>query len=106
MYSVCYLQLLSAKLSQVNSNMPSSPDSSSDSSTSSPHHPYDGPNVEAENSLPGVVSGNVNLNNINLKFGYSNRVNFILGDVAEIAVRDIFLSISGSWLYPSTLAIA
>ncbi|XP_012528213.1 probable ubiquitin carboxyl-terminal hydrolase FAF-X isoform X2 [Monomorium pharaonis] len=47
--------LLSAKLSQVNSNMPSSPDSSSDSSTSSPHHPYDGPNVEAENSLPGVV---------------------------------------------------
>ncbi|XP_076659536.1 ubiquitin carboxyl-terminal hydrolase-like faf [Halictus rubicundus] len=47
--------LLSAKLSQVNSNIPSSPDSSSDSSTSSPHHPYDGPNVEAENSLPGVV---------------------------------------------------
>lgn len=36
--------------------MPSSPDSSSDSSTSSPQHPYDGPNVEAENSLPGVVS--------------------------------------------------
>lgn len=55
-FCVCYLQLLSAKLSQVNSNMPSSPDSSSDSSTSSPHHPYDGPNVEAENSLPGVVS--------------------------------------------------
>ncbi|XP_033356836.1 probable ubiquitin carboxyl-terminal hydrolase FAF-X isoform X1 [Bombus vosnesenskii] len=47
--------LLSAKLSQVNSNLPSSPDSSSDSSTSSPHHPYDGPDVEAENSLPGVV---------------------------------------------------
>ncbi|XP_015113730.1 probable ubiquitin carboxyl-terminal hydrolase FAF-X isoform X2 [Diachasma alloeum] len=47
--------LLSAKLSQINSNMPSSPDSSSDSSTSSPHHPYDGPNLEAENSLPGVV---------------------------------------------------
>lgn len=47
--------LLSAKLSQISSNMPSSPDSSSDSSTSSPHHPYDGPNVEAENSLPGVV---------------------------------------------------
>lgn len=51
-----YLQLLSAKLCQVNSNMPSSPDSSSDSSTSSPQHPYDGPNLEAENSLPGVVS--------------------------------------------------
>ncbi|XP_024944100.1 probable ubiquitin carboxyl-terminal hydrolase FAF-X isoform X6 [Cephus cinctus] len=47
--------LLSAKLSQANSNMPSSPDSSSDSSTSSPQHPYDGPNLEAENSLPGVV---------------------------------------------------
>ncbi|XP_047353087.1 probable ubiquitin carboxyl-terminal hydrolase FAF-X isoform X1 [Vespa velutina] len=45
--------LLSARLSQINSNLPSSPDSSSDSSTSSPHHPYDGPNVE--NSLPGVV---------------------------------------------------
>ncbi|XP_023706840.1 probable ubiquitin carboxyl-terminal hydrolase FAF-X isoform X1 [Cryptotermes secundus] len=47
--------LLSAKLCQVNSNMPSSPDSSSDSSTSSPQHPYDGPNLEAENSLPGVL---------------------------------------------------
>ncbi|XP_034939757.1 probable ubiquitin carboxyl-terminal hydrolase FAF-X isoform X2 [Chelonus insularis] len=47
--------LLSAKLSQILSNIPSSPDSSSDSSTSSPHHPYDGPNLEAENSLPGVV---------------------------------------------------
>jgi len=51
-----YLQLLSAKLCQANSNVPSSPDSSSDSSTSSPQHPYDGPNLEAENSLPGVVS--------------------------------------------------
>lgn len=55
-FNIYIFQLLSAKLSQVNSNMPSSPDSSSDSSTSSPHHPYDGPNVEAENSLPGVVS--------------------------------------------------
>lgn len=36
--------------------MPSSPDSSSDSSTGSPQHPYEGPNVEAENCLPGVVS--------------------------------------------------
>lgn len=51
-----FFQILSAKLCQVNSNMPSSPDSSSDSSTSSPQHPYDGPNLEAENSLPGVVS--------------------------------------------------
>nr|CAD7397023.1 unnamed protein product [Timema cristinae] len=46
--------LLTAKLSQVNANMPSSPDSSSDSSTSSPQHLYDGPNLEAENCLPGV----------------------------------------------------
>lgn len=57
-----FFQILSAKLSQANANMPSSPDSSSDSSTSSPHHPYskiEGGNqssVEAETSLPGVVS--------------------------------------------------
>lgn len=36
--------------------MASSPDSSSDSSTSSPQHPYDGPNLEVEATLPGVVS--------------------------------------------------
>lgn len=35
--------------------MASSQDSSSDSSTSSPKHPYDGPNIEAENVLPGVL---------------------------------------------------
>lgn len=35
--------------------MASSPDSSSDSSTSSPQHLYDGPNIEAENVLPGVL---------------------------------------------------
>ena len=35
--------------------MASSPDSSSDSSTGSPHNMYDGPNIEAENCLPGVV---------------------------------------------------
>lgn len=40
---------------QVGSNMPSSPDSSSDSSAGSPHHTFDGPNIEAENCLPGVV---------------------------------------------------
>ena len=54
---VCVLQLITAKLGQVGSNMPSSPDSSSDSSTGSPHNNYDGPNIEAENCLPGVVSG-------------------------------------------------
>ncbi|XP_026291782.1 probable ubiquitin carboxyl-terminal hydrolase FAF-X isoform X3 [Frankliniella occidentalis] len=47
--------VLTAKLCQANSNMPSSPDSSSDSSTGSPQHPYDGPNAEAENCLPGVL---------------------------------------------------
>ncbi|XP_064639618.1 probable ubiquitin carboxyl-terminal hydrolase FAF-X isoform X3 [Lineus longissimus] len=47
--------LISAKLCQIGSNMPSSPDSSSDSSTGSPHHHFDGPNIEAENCLPGVL---------------------------------------------------
>lgn len=47
--------LVSAKLCQVGSNMPSSPDSSSDSSAGSPQHPYDGPNTEAESCLPGVL---------------------------------------------------
>uniref|UniRef100_T1IZS4 ubiquitinyl hydrolase 1 n=1 Tax=Strigamia maritima TaxID=126957 RepID=T1IZS4_STRMM len=42
--------LITGKLCQVGSNMPSSPDSSSDSSTGSPQHPYDGPNAEAESS--------------------------------------------------------
>lgn len=41
--------------------MPSSPDSSSDSSGGSPHHTFDGPNVEAENCLPGVVSSKFRL---------------------------------------------
>ncbi|KAI4464478.1 ubiquitin carboxyl-terminal hydrolase [Holotrichia oblita] len=47
--------MISAKVTQINSNMASSQDSSSDSSTSSPQHPYDVPNVEAENLLPGVL---------------------------------------------------
>jgi len=47
--------ILTAKLYQVNSNLPSSPDSSSESSTGSPQNPYEGPNVEAENLLPGVI---------------------------------------------------
>ncbi|KAK6195512.1 hypothetical protein SNE40_000926 [Patella caerulea] len=46
---------ITAKLVQANSNMPSSPDSSSDSSVGSPHNAYDGPNIEAEQSLPGVL---------------------------------------------------
>ena len=49
------LQILNAKLVFSGSNMPSSPDSSSDSSVGSPHSHFDGPNVEVENSLPGVV---------------------------------------------------
>lgn len=55
MLNLYFLKILSGKLYQVNSNMPSSPDSSSDSSTGSPQNPYEGPNVEAENCLPGVV---------------------------------------------------
>uniref|UniRef100_A0A2I3FXJ4 ubiquitinyl hydrolase 1 n=1 Tax=Nomascus leucogenys TaxID=61853 RepID=A0A2I3FXJ4_NOMLE len=52
--------LITAKLTQISSNMPSSPDSSSDSSTGSPgnhgNHYSDGPNPEVESCLPGVVS--------------------------------------------------
>uniref|UniRef100_A0A8C2K255 ubiquitinyl hydrolase 1 n=1 Tax=Cyprinus carpio TaxID=7962 RepID=A0A8C2K255_CYPCA len=52
--------LITAKLTQVSANMPSSPDSSSDSSTGSPgnhgNHFSDGPNPEVESCLPGVVS--------------------------------------------------
>ncbi|VCX40818.1 unnamed protein product, partial [Gulo gulo] len=52
--------VITAKLTPVSSNMPSSPDSSSDSSPGSPgnhcNHYSDGPNPEVENCLPGVVS--------------------------------------------------
>lgn len=51
---------VSAKLVQVGSNMPSSPDSSSDSSGGSPHNTYDGPNIDAENCLPGVLMAHIN----------------------------------------------
>ncbi|KAK7155926.1 hypothetical protein R3I93_010558 [Phoxinus phoxinus] len=51
--------LITAKLTQVSANMPSSPDSSSDSSTGSPgthaNHFSDGPNPEVESCLPGVI---------------------------------------------------
>ncbi|CAB4054352.1 USP9_24 [Lepeophtheirus salmonis] len=47
--------IVTGKVSQISSNIASSPDSSSDSSTSSPHHLYDGPNYEAEQSLPGII---------------------------------------------------
>ncbi|XP_039296311.1 LOW QUALITY PROTEIN: probable ubiquitin carboxyl-terminal hydrolase FAF-X [Nilaparvata lugens] len=47
--------VISAKMTQGNTNTASSPESSSDSSTSSPQHSYDNPNLEAENSLPGVL---------------------------------------------------
>uniref|UniRef100_A0A4X1TVK3 USP domain-containing protein n=1 Tax=Sus scrofa TaxID=9823 RepID=A0A4X1TVK3_PIG len=55
----CHFQVITAKLTQVSSNMPSSPDSSSDSSTGSPgnicHRYSDGPNPEVERCLPGVI---------------------------------------------------
>ncbi|XP_071463035.1 ubiquitin carboxyl-terminal hydrolase 9X-like isoform X2 [Marmota flaviventris] len=51
--------LITAKLTQINSNLPSSPDSSSDSSTGSPgnhcNHYSNSPNPEVENCLPGVI---------------------------------------------------
>uniref|UniRef100_A0A672P7L3 ubiquitinyl hydrolase 1 n=1 Tax=Sinocyclocheilus grahami TaxID=75366 RepID=A0A672P7L3_SINGR len=51
--------LITAKLTQVSTNMPSSPDSSSDSSTGSPgnhtNQYSDGPNPEVESCLPGVI---------------------------------------------------
>uniref|UniRef100_A0A2K5QGA4 ubiquitinyl hydrolase 1 n=1 Tax=Cebus imitator TaxID=2715852 RepID=A0A2K5QGA4_CEBIM len=51
--------LITAKLTQINSNMLSSPDSSSDSSTASPGNHYnhynDGHNLEVESCLPGVI---------------------------------------------------
>ncbi|XP_045395018.1 probable ubiquitin carboxyl-terminal hydrolase FAF-X isoform X1 [Lemur catta] len=51
--------LITAKLTQINTNMPSSLDSSSDSSTGSPgnhcNHYSDGPNPEVESCLPGVI---------------------------------------------------
>jgi len=50
------LQQLTAKFIQIGINNPSTPDSSSGSSTGSLHNMYDGPNLEAENCLPGVVS--------------------------------------------------
>ena len=51
-------QVMQAKL--VHSNVPNSPDSSEESSGGSPNHHFtagsDGPNTDAEESLPSVVS--------------------------------------------------
>ncbi|CAH3106557.1 unnamed protein product [Porites lobata] len=47
--------LITAKIGTLNSSMPSSPDSSSDSSGGSTPAALDGPNLEAENCLPGVM---------------------------------------------------
>ena len=52
-------QLITAKLVNVGSSMPSSPDSNADSSGGAPHHTFDGPNMETEKHLPGVVSSTV-----------------------------------------------
>ena len=51
-----FFQIITAKIGPVNNSRPSSPDSSSDSSTASTPATFDGPNLEAENCLPGVVS--------------------------------------------------
>ncbi|XP_068731970.1 ubiquitin carboxyl-terminal hydrolase 9X-like isoform X1 [Montipora capricornis] len=47
--------LITAKIGTMNSSMPSSPDSSSDSSGGSTPAALDGPNLETENCLPGVM---------------------------------------------------
>lgn len=47
--------LITAKIGTMNSSMPSSPDSSSDSSGGSTPAALDGPNLDAENCLPGVM---------------------------------------------------
>ncbi|ESN99989.1 hypothetical protein HELRODRAFT_176291 [Helobdella robusta] len=46
---------LTVKYLQVGTHNPSSPDSSSGSSIGSMHNIYEGPNIEAENCLPGVL---------------------------------------------------
>ncbi|XP_031549243.1 probable ubiquitin carboxyl-terminal hydrolase FAF-X isoform X2 [Actinia tenebrosa] len=47
--------LITAKIGPVSNSMPSSPDSSSESSTGSTAAALDGPNLDAENCLPGVI---------------------------------------------------
>lgn len=47
--------IITAKIGTLNNSMPSSPDSSSDSSGGSTPAALDGPNLEAENCLPGVM---------------------------------------------------
>ncbi|XP_015420191.1 PREDICTED: probable ubiquitin carboxyl-terminal hydrolase FAF-X, partial [Myotis davidii] len=73
--------VITAKLSQVCSNMPSSPDSSSDSSTGSPgnwcNQYNDSPSPEMENCLPGVVSSYY-IQNITLFLKKKNKEMFFL----------------------------
>lgn len=80
------MQLITAKLTQVSTNMPSSPDSSSDSSTGSPgnhgNHYSDGPNPEVESCLPGVVSLTKFRYNILVFFSY-----FILAVYQSFALK-------------------
>ena len=53
---MCFFgQLVTAKLSHTRHTASPSQDSSSDSSTNSASNPFEGPNIEAEQSLPGVV---------------------------------------------------
>lgn len=48
-------QVFTIKLGSIGGSVPSSPDSSSDSSPPPTPQPCDGPNIEAEQLLPGVV---------------------------------------------------
>ena len=55
-YSILFAQIITVKLGAVGGSSPSSPDSSSDSSPPPTPQPGEGPNLEAEHCLPGVVS--------------------------------------------------
>ncbi|EDV22025.1 uncharacterized protein TRIADDRAFT_59589 [Trichoplax adhaerens] len=64
--------IIYAKVNQGINSVPSSPDSSSESSSGYPNGHYDGPNIDAEKCLPGVVFA-----------GMENHVKFLF-DLADV----------------------
>eukprot|EP00795_Rhopilema_esculentum_P016175 gene16175-7538_t len=79
--------IITVKLGAVGGSSPSSPDSSSDSSPPPTPQPGEGPNLEAEHCLPGVVMS---------KMKFANSL-FLLGDLGMKhnipELRDIALSL-------------
>lgn len=79
--------VFTVKLGSIGGSAPSSPDSSSDSSPPPTPQPSDGPNIESEQLLPGVILSKT-------KFAYTL---FSLGELATIYkltdLRDIILSL-------------